>query len=48
MDLEPLACEDDPNLDLVNMNVYIKFDEILSICAQDIGWKQYPGINQGS
>ena len=26
----------DPKLDLVNMNAYIKFGEILSICSQDI------------
>ena len=25
-----------PKLDLVNMNAYIKFGEILSICSQDI------------
>ena len=29
-----------PNIDLVNMNVYIKFGEILSICPQDIERKQ--------
>ena len=29
-----------PNVDLVNMNAYIKFDEILSICSQDIERKQ--------
>ena len=26
-----------PKLDLVFMNAYIKFGEILSICSQDIG-----------
>ena len=25
-----------PKLDLVNMNAYIKFGEIMSICSQDI------------
>ena len=25
-----------PNVELVNMNAYIKFHEILSICSQDI------------
>ena len=25
-----------PNLDLVNMNAYIKFGKILFICSQDI------------
>ena len=29
----------DPNLDPVNINVY-KFGEILSICSQDIEWKE--------
>ena len=33
------------NLDLVNMNAYIKFGEILSICSQDIERKQnYDGM----
>ena len=27
---------DNPNLDFDNMNAYIKFGEILSICSQDI------------
>ena len=25
-----------PNIDIINMNAYIKFDEILSIFSQDI------------
>ena len=25
-----------PKLDLVNMNIYLKFGEFLSICSQDI------------
>ena len=29
-----------PNVDLVNMNVCIKFGEILLICSQDIEQKQ--------
>ena len=29
-----------PNLDLVNMNAYIKFGEILSIVSQDIERKR--------
>ena len=29
-----------PRLDLVNMNAYIKFGEILSICSQYIEQKQ--------
>ena len=36
-----------PNLDLVNMNAYIKFGENLSICSQDIEGKQNSGVNQG-
>ena len=35
-------------LHLVNMNVYLKFGEILSICSQDIEQKRYFGLNQGS
>ena len=30
-----------PNIDLVNMNAYMKFGEILSICSQDIKWIFY-------
>ena len=30
-----------PNLDLVDINVYTKFGEILSICSQDIERKQH-------
>ena len=36
-----------PKLDFVNMNAYIKFGEILSICSQDIEGKQIFGVNQG-
>ena len=36
-----------PNVDLVNMDAYIKFGEILSICSQDIEGKRNFGINQG-
>ena len=40
-----------PNLDLVNMNAYKKFGEILSICSQDIerirNSVQNSDINQG-
>ena len=34
-----------PNLDLVNINAYTKFGEILSICLKDIERKF--DINQG-
>ena len=36
-----------PKLDLVNMNAYITFGEILSIGSQDIELKQNFGANQG-
>ena len=36
-----------PNLDLVNMNAYIKFGEILLICSQDIERKRNSDANQG-
>ena len=36
-----------PNLDLANINAYIKFGEIPSICSQDIEWKRKSNINQG-
>ena len=29
------------------MNAYLEFDEILSICSQDIEQKQKFGVNQG-
>ena len=41
-----MSCEN-PNVDLVNMNAYIKFGEILSISSQDIERKQNSDINQG-
>ena len=36
------------NIDLVNINAYIQFGEILSTGSQDIEWKQNFGVNQGS
>ena len=36
-----------PKLDLVNSNAYIKFGEIMSICSQDIERKRNLGVNQG-
>ena len=41
-----MSCEN-PNVDLENMNAYIKFGEILSISSQDIERKQNSDINQG-
>ena len=36
-----------PKLDLVNMNAYIKFGEILSICSQDIEQRRnYDGLTE--
>ena len=34
----------DPKLDLVDINAYIKFGDILTIGSQDIEWKQNFGI----
>ena len=36
-----------PNIDLVNINAYIKFCEILSTCSQDIERKRNSDVNQG-
>ena len=36
-----------PNLDLININVYTKFGKILSIGSQDIERKLNSDINQG-
>ena len=36
-----------PNLDIVFMDAYIKFGENLPICSQDIDCKQNSGVNQG-
>ena len=36
-----------PKLDLVDDNVHTKFGQNLSICSQDIEWKQNFDINQG-
>ena len=36
-----------PNVDLVNMNAYLKFGELMTICSQDIEWKQNLGANPG-
>ena len=35
------------NVDLVNINAYIKFSEILPTFSQDIEQKRNFGINQG-
>ena len=36
-----------PNVDLVSIDSYIKFGQNLSICSQGIERKQYFGVNQG-
>ena len=36
-----------PKLDLANMNVYIKFGVILSICSPDIEWKLIFCVKKG-
>ena len=38
---------DNPKIDLVNINAYIKFDEKMSVSSQDIERKQNFGINHG-
>ena len=35
-----------PNLDLVSINSYIKFGQNLSICSQDIERQRNSGFNQ--
>ena len=42
-----MSC-DNPKVDIVNMDEYIKFGEILSISSQDIERKRNFGIIQGS
>ena len=37
-----------PKLDLVNMNAYLKFGEKMSVSSQDFERKGNFGINQGS
>ena len=41
-----MTCND-PKLDLVNMNAYIKFGENMSSSSQDIEWRQNFDVNQG-
>ena len=36
-----------PYVDLVSINSYIKFGQILSICSQDIEQKRNFGVNRG-
>ena len=36
-----------PNVDLVKMNPYIKFCDILFFCSEDIERKRNFGVNQG-
>ena len=37
-----------PNLDIINVNVYTKFSSILAIGSQDIERKRNSDINQGT
>ena len=39
--------DSNPNLDLVNINAFTKFGEILSNSSPDIEWKRNSDINQG-
>ena len=34
-----------PKLDLVNINAYAKFGEIMSSCSQNIEWRRNTGVN---
>ena len=43
----PKMTANNPTIDLVSINSYIKFGQNLSICAQDIERKQNFGVNQG-
>ena len=38
---------DNPKLDLVNVDVYTKFGQIVSVCSRDIERKQNSDVNQG-
>ena len=38
--------DNNPKLDLVNVDVHTKFSRILSICSQDIERKQNSDVNQ--
>ena len=35
---EQTMADNNPNIDLVNINAYTKLVEILSICSKDIEW----------
>ena len=39
--------DNNPKLDIVNVDVHTKFGWILSILSQDIEWKRNSDINQG-
>ena len=44
--MQKMTCNNS-KLDLANINAYIKFVEILSICSPDIEQKLYFDVNQG-
>ena len=37
-----------PNLDLININAFTKFGEIISDCSQNIEWKGNIDVNLGT
>ena len=39
--------DNNPKLDLVNVDVHTKFGQILLICSQDIEQKRNSDVNQG-
>ena len=46
VNLQKLTCNN-PNVDLIKVNAYVKFDQISSIRSQDIEWKRNFDDNQG-
>ena len=44
--VQKMTCNN-PKLDLINMNAYIKLSENLSICSKDIEQKRNSGVNLG-
>ena len=47
INVRKMKCIENPKLDLVNMNAYIKFGENQSICSRDIERKINFGVNKG-
>ena len=43
----PKMTGNNPKVDVVNVDVHINFDQILSICSRDIERKRNSDVNQG-